>query len=456
MKLNVKKCYAGIIQPTICEERSRSRSEDPAQTGDVAGTLRVIPKTSHIFGMITLLACLFVYSFSCDGSKTTRSNTSSIKAGNDSLKIEVFAENMYVPWSIVFTASDRCLVTERNGKVRAIENGKLIGKPLKEFSEVSTESEEGLMGLTLDPDYKNNKLIYLSYAYQLQGMQAFQKEGDLLVKVVRFKDNGNSLSDEKVVFDNIPGTHLHAGCRIRFGPDNKLYITTGDATERKLAQDLKSLLGKILRVNSDGTIPDDNPFEATDDLRGAERRGNPMKSPIWSYGHRNPQGIDWYPGTDVLWETEHGPSGFDGPGGGDEVNIIYKGKNYGWPVVHHRDHKDGMEDPVLEFTPAEAPASGMFYRVVEDDLRGAERRSNLINFKNNFFFGCLRGEGIMRVVIDDKDPAKVISFEKICRDYGRIREVTEGPDGAIYFSTSNRDGRGNVRGGDDKIYRISK
>src|SRR5437867_4409556 len=121
-----------------------------------------------IFGfsyLLFLICALLFYSFSCDGSKSTRTNTSTVKTGNDSLKIEVFAENMYVPWSIVFTSPDRCLVTERNGKLRVIENGKLLGQPLKEFSEVSTESEEGLMGLTLDPDYKSNKLIYLSYAY---------------------------------------------------------------------------------------------------------------------------------------------------------------------------------------------------------------------------------------------------------------------------------------------------
>src|SRR5207247_2508708 len=137
-----------------------------------------------IFGfsyLLFLICTLLFYSFSCDGSKSTRTNTSTPKniGVNDSLKIEVFAENMYVPWSIVFTSPDRCLVTERNGKLRVIESGKLLGQPLKEFTEVSTESEEGLMGLTLDPEYKTNKLIYLSYAYETGG--------DMFVKVVRFK-----------------------------------------------------------------------------------------------------------------------------------------------------------------------------------------------------------------------------------------------------------------------------
>jgi glucose/arabinose dehydrogenase len=301
-----------------------------------------------------------------------------------------------------------------------VESGKLNPTPLKEFGDVSSGSEEGLMGLALDPDYNNNKLIYLSYAYV--------KDGDLTVKVVKFKDNGNNLSDEKVIFDNIPAERYHAGCRLRFGPDNKLYITTGDAGDRKLAQDLNKLHGKILRINSDGTVPPDNPFQ---------------NSPVWTYGHRNPQGIDWYPGTDVLWQTEHGPSGFDGPGGGDEVNVIVKGKNYGWPIVSHNDNQEGLVAPLFVFTPAEAPASGMFYK-----------SGKIAEWKNNFFFGCLRGNGIIRVVVDEKDPAKGLSYEKFATTYGRIRDVAEGPDGYIYFSSSNRDGRGNPQDGDDKIYRI--
>lgn len=338
-------------------------------------------------------------------------------------KVEVFAENLEVPWSIVFTSPERVLVTERPGRLRVIENGVLKETPLKVFDDVVSGGEEGLMGLTLHPDYNQNKLIYVSYAY----------DGDegMAVKVVQYKDEGDRLSGEKIIMDNLPALQYHAGCRIRFGPDGKLYITTGDAGERQKVQDLNTLYGKLLRINPDGTIPSDNPFS-----------GNP----VWSYGHRNAQGIDWYPGTDILYSTEHGPSGFDGPGGGDEVNVIVKGGNYGWPLVSHENNREGMIAPVLVFTPAEAPASGMFYS-----------SDSIPQFKNNFFFGCLRGRGIIRVEVDPDDPSKVLRYEKMPDiNFGRIRDVAQGPDGAIYFGTSNMDGRGNPAKGDDKIYKITR
>lgn len=371
-----------------------------------------------------ILILLFSCCFACSGDDKDelKSQNRTIHNISGNYTVEVAARDLYVPWSIAFIDSLRILVTERNGRLRIIKNGILIEKPLHDFNDVISIGEGGLMGLALDPDYTANDVIFLSYTYEF--------DDDLYVKVVRFKDNGDFLSDEKIILDRIPTGRNHAGCRLRFGPDKKLYITTGDATDRERAQELDRLEGKILRLNNDGTVPVDNPFPG---------------SSIWSYGHRNPQGIDWYPRTDILFSTEHGPSGFDGPGGGDEVNIIYKGRNYGWPVVHHEERKDGMEDPVLVYTPAVAPASGMFYK-----------SGRISYFKNNFLFGCLRGEGIMRVVVDENDPTRIISHE-ILKDvnYGRIREIAESPDGSIYFSTSNRDGRGREREGDDKIYRIT-
>lgn len=335
--------------------------------------------------------------------------------------IEEFVTGLEIPWSIAFTSDSRMLVTERKGKLRVVENGRLAEKPLADLEEVDAKGEAGLMGLVLDPGYSENKFLYLSYAYS--------DGDDMKVRVVRYKDNGDGLSDDKVIFDNIPAETYHAGCRIKFGPDGKLYITTGDAGKMELVQDKDNLYGKILRINPDGTVPNDNPFP-----------GNP----VWSYGHRNPQGIDWYPGTGIMYATEHGPSGFDGPGGGDEVNVIVKGGNYGWPEVSHEESMPGMISPVLVYTPAVAPAGGMFYN--SDAIPG---------FRNNFFFACLRGNAVIRVITDEFDPSKVKSAVKL-EDvkFGRIREIIQGPDGAIYFSTSNRDGRGTPREGDDKIFRL--
>lgn len=334
-------------------------------------------------------------------------------------KIEEIAHGLEVPWSIVFTSPTRMLVTERPGRIRVIENGIVKGEPLHTFLEVSTGGEEGLMSLALHPQYANNKYVYASYAYQ--------SERGMWVKVVRFRDDGDSISDMKTIIDAIPAAQYHAGSRLRFGPDGKLYITTGDATEKEIAQDLRSLGGKILRINDDGSIPSDNPF----------------KSAVWSYGHRNPQGISWNE-KGKLYETEHGPSTFDGPPGGDEVNRIVKGGNYGWPLVSHENRLEGTIHPLLVFTPAEAPASALIYS-----------GKLFPEWKDNLFFGALIGEGLIHIVLSDSDPDKVVSYEKLADvKFGRIRDVTEGPDGAIYFSTSNRDGRGSPAATDDRIFRI--
>jgi glucose/arabinose dehydrogenase len=339
-----------------------------------------------------------------------------------SFRVETVVGNVEVPWSIVWAPDGRMIFTEREGRVRVYENGKLRPQPLFVVPDVEPTGESGLMSLALHPQFSTNRFLYLSYAYKGDGQR---------VRVVRYQESSNGLTNRTLIIDNIPAAANHAGCRLRFGPDGKLYITTGDATERELAQRLDSLAGKILRVNDDGTVPPDNPFTGQQNARPE----------IWSYGHRNPQGIDWQPGTNLLFETEHGPSGFDGPGGGDEVNIIEKGKNYGWPLIHHTQTRPGMEAPLLEYTPACAPASGMFYRAAQ-----------FPQFRGNFFFGCLVGRRIIRVVLDGR---RVVSQENLLAGkYGRIRDVAEGPDGYLYFSTSNRDGRGTPASDDDRIIRL--
>jgi glucose/arabinose dehydrogenase len=339
-----------------------------------------------------------------------------------SFKVETVIPNLEVVWSIVWAPDGRMFFTERPGRVRVFENGKLRPQPVFVVPDVEPRGESGLMSLALHPQFASNHFLYLSYAYNSNGQQ---------VRVVRYRETANGFVDRKVIIENIPAAQFHAGCRLRFGPDGKLYITTGDATDRQIAQQLNSLGGKILRLNDDGTVPGDNPFLGRSDARPE----------IWAYGSRNSQGIDFQPGTNLWWETEHGPSGFDGPGGGDEVNIIERGKNYGWPAIHHRATREGMESPILEYTPACAPGSGTFYR-----------GSQFPQFKGNFFFGCLRGERIIRVVANGR---QVVSQENLLEGkYGRIRDIAEGPDGFIYFSTSNRDGRGSPASDDDRILRL--
>jgi glucose/arabinose dehydrogenase len=337
------------------------------------------------------------------------------------LKIETFVSGLEVPWSMVFTSPARLLVTERPGRVRIVENGTLQARPLAVLPDVEAKGESGLMGIALAPDYERSRQLYLCYAYDAPIGTA--------VRIARFRDDGSALSQRSVLIEGIPAARYHAGCRLRFGPDGKLYATTGDATDGRIAQDLASLGGKTLRLNPDGTVPSDNPFPG---------------SAVFSLGHRNSQGLDWDPKSGLLIETEHGPSGFDGPGGGDEINIVEAGKNYGWPIIHHRAAREGLVSPLLEYTPAVAPSGASFSR---GDL--------LPTFRGDFFFATLIGERLIRVRFDPKSPRQVAETEELLKGvYGRLRDVVSGPDGALYLATSNRDGRGRPRPGDDRILRV--
>jgi aldose sugar dehydrogenase len=377
-----------------------------------------------ILSLIIVLAVWWQFSYSVG---ETNAIPVSISQG---FRIETVVTRLRVPWSMVFTPDKRILLTERPGRLRVIEGGKLRNEPLFTISDVESSGELGLMGLTLHPNFSENRLLYLAYAYMNQ---------EKLVRVIRYRETNQTLIEPKVIIENIPAARNHAGCRLRFGPDGKLYITTGDAMDKKKSQRLDLLNGKTLRLNDDGTIPEDNPF-----VGRAKARPE-----IWSYGHRNSQGLDWQPDTGLMFQTEHGPSMVDGfsfifrNGGGDEINIVEKGKNYGWPIIHHKQTKLGMETPILEYTPAVAPAGCMFYR-----------GPMFPEFKNNFFFTCLRGRSIIRVTFNGK---RIVSQERLFENqYGRIRDIAEGPDGAIYFSTSNRDGRSDPTKEDDRILRIVK
>ncbi len=406
-----------------------------------------ILKYFFVIGLITFSALLFFYSEQIKNlsdqiaSKPydARSIMSSSPIANEDSDVGVFdptfdpknfdvpyeikevASGLFVPWSIAFTSENRALVTERNGVIREMVNGSIGKNQLIKFNDVKTSSEEGLMGLAVDPDYQSNKYLYTCYAYS--------NGSDLADKVVRLIDKGTTIEVDKVLLDKIPAASNHAGCRIKFGPDGMLYVTTGDATDKNIAQDLNSLGGKILRINKDGTPTSDGPFE---------------DSEIYSYGHRNPQGIDWTANGELL-ESEHGPSGFDGPPGGDEINLIHAGGNYGWPNVSHDKTDSKYQTPLQVFTPAIAPGSLMVYK---GDL--------FPQFKGKVFVGGLKGEGLYMISFENNSYKKVSDISKIAEaNFGRIREVVEAPNGEIYFTTSNRDGRGTLRDLDDKIYKIT-
>ncbi len=375
---------------------------------------------------ISILLCLPLICGGCGAPRRRGEGETGVARGENGritrFRVETVAANLEVPWAIAFAPDGRVFVTERPGRVRVIEGGRLRPDPVATIREVESVEESGLMDLTLHPQFASNHYLYLAYAYRGDGQRA---------RVVRFRETGGALTEPRVIIENIPAARFHAGMRTRFGPDGKLYVTTGDATERELAQRLDSLAGKTLRLEDDGRVPPDNPFV-----------GRPNARPeIWSYGHRNAQGLAWQPGSDLQFQTEHGPSGFDGPRGGDEVNIVERGQNYGWPVIHHTQTKEGMIAPLIEYTPAVAPASALFYR-------GAA----FPQFRGDLFFGNLRGECLIRVRLDGR---RALAQERLLEGwYGRIREVAEGPDGAIYFSTSNRDGRGKPEANDDRILRL--
>lgn len=340
-------------------------------------------------------------------------------------RVEVFATGLEVPWDIQPAPSGRIFVTERPGRLRVIRNGKLDPKPYAILPEVVAENQGGLFDMVLHPQYDRNKLVYLSYTVETGGK--------MHTRISRFRDTGSGLADKKTIFDADPvDSTKHFGGRMGFGWDGKLYFTLGERGKGDKAQDLGNVNGKTLRINDDGTVPRDNPF--------VNRRS--AKPQIFSYGNRNAQALDFQPGTGLIFSAEHGPSGNDRPGGGDEINIIEAGKNYGWPVIHHDMTKPGMVSPIIQFTPATAAGGATFYR------------GNLFpNWKGNFFVANLRSQSLQRIVLNGR---RVAGIETLLRDrYGRLRTVAEDKNGYLYVSTSNGDGYGSGQPGQDTILRLS-
>jgi aldose sugar dehydrogenase len=344
-------------------------------------------------------------------------------AGAQDVDVEVVATDLATIWAIDFAPDGRIFLTERGGRVRTVRDGSLDPEPWITL-EVVEVAESGPLGLALDPGFAQNGYVYVVHTYATA-------DGGLQNRLVRLREDpatGRGLFDA-VLLDDVTGGRVHDGARVKFGPDGKLYWTMGEAGNPELAQNLESWNGKILRINPDGSIPEDNPFPG---------------SPIYSYGHRNSQGLAWQPGTNRLYATEHGPSGQQSCC--DEVNYIQPGMNYGWPRVFGEETAPGTVPPIIQSGPTRettwAPGGATF-------VTGGPWAGSLL-------FVGLRGESLYRVALDPADPTAVSGFERLLQgEYGRLRDVVEGPDGALYLATSNRDGRGNPRPTDDRLLRLT-
>jgi glucose/arabinose dehydrogenase len=318
--------------------------------------------------------------------------------------LSVVADNLKTPWSIIKLDNDNFLLSEREGQIRLIQaNGQ--SNVIKTIEEVNERGEGGLLGMAPHPQYEENNLIYLYYTYQ-------NDQSNTINKLIKASFIDNNFTNIETIIDNIPGALYHNGGRIAFGPDNYLYITTGDAQNPEAAQDPNFLGGKILRVNDKGQAVADNPFN----------------NEVYSYGHRNPQGITWDKEGN-LWATEHGQSATD------ELNLIRKGENYGWPIIVGNETKEKMKSPVLHSGISETWApSGVAY------------------YNNNIFFVGLRGNTLYQANIKDLD--NIILKKHFSSEFGRLRDVIVDDNGILYFISNNTDGRGEASENDDKLYRL--
>jgi quinoprotein glucose dehydrogenase len=337
----------------------------------------------------------------------------------DNLAAETWVARLEIPWSLVFLQEGRALVSERPGRIRMIQDGRLTEGPYATI-DVALTGEGGLLGLALHPEFPEKPYVY--------AMHTYQENGDLYNRVIRLRDRGSTGVFDRVVLDKIPGAKFHNGGRIAFGPDEMLYVCTGDAGRPQIALDMQSLGGKILRITPEGEIPGDNPFQG---------------SPIYSLGHRNPQGITWHPLTRMLFASDHGPSGEFGLQGMDLLKVVRKGGNYGWPAVIGETGIDPYIDPLIMWEKATPPGGIAF---LGEDL----------------FIATMRSRALIRVgLATENDSYEVESIERLfARDanegvYGRLRDVVRGPDGNLYVLTTNRDGRGKAGPEDDRILRLA-
>lgn len=323
--------------------------------------------------------------------------------------VEILATNLKKPWAIAL-ADDRIFITEKNGKVRVFESNTLLDEPLATLRTVDVFGG-GLLGITVHPDFANNHFLYVYYTYE--------EDGELWNKILKIKESENKLQDAETILDKIPGSKFSNGGVLKFGPDNKLYVSTGAGLDSShAAQDLNSLAGKILRLNDDGSFPDDNPFP---------------NSPIFSYGHSNPRGMAWDK-NGSLYVSELGPSK------NDEINLVRGGQNYGWPIQQCSNGEEFV-DAIACYDPRIEPGGIVFYAGDKLDLQ------------NDMIMAVMAPKHLDKLEINENG---IISQNSILSGLGRIRDVMEGADGYLYLITSNTDGKGFPDSKDDRLVRILK
>ncbi|HEV8675806.1 MAG TPA: PQQ-dependent sugar dehydrogenase [Methylomirabilota bacterium] len=343
--------------------------------------------------------------------------------GRVPIRVEAVVTGLEVPWALAFLPGGDLLVTERAGRIRRVANGRLQPEPV---ARISVEGGEGgLLGLALHPGFAENRLFFIYFTVR--------KAGAAVNRVERWKlaTDGRSAERERLILDDIPAARFHDGGRLRIGPDGMLYVGTGDAGEPARAQDRESLAGKLLRLTPEGRVPPDNPFPG---------------SPVFLWGIRNTQGFDWLD-ADTLVVTDHGPSGELGRSGHDEVNVARKGANLGWPTVYGCQQSAGMVAPRLTWTRAAPPGGAALYT-----------GQNIAGWRGSLLIGTLGSRHLHRVVAFQ---AGRVEHEVYLRGdppdgYGRLRDVIMGPDGHLYVTTSNCDGRGRCPRDGDKVLRLTR
>ncbi|MEZ5935972.1 MAG: PQQ-dependent sugar dehydrogenase [Alphaproteobacteria bacterium] len=341
-----------------------------------------------------------------------------IESEQATFRIVLLMEGLQHPWGMAFLPKGKMLVTERPGQLRLLKIGSTVSKPVKGVPKVFAEGQGGLLDVAVDPDFETNSFVYLSYA-------GVDDDGLSSTRVARGRLIDRKLEDVEVIFrsNSASGGGAHWGSRLGFDPDGYLYVTLGERGQQNIAQSLARHGGSVLRIMPDGSVPEDNPFV---DKAGAQPE-------IFSYGHRNPQGLAIHPETGQVWEVEHGPMG------GDEVNLIEAGVNYGWPVITWgRNYngtlingglreKEGMAQPVYYWDPSIAPSGMTFY---DGDV--------FPEWQGDLFVGSLKFHHIARLEMEGD---RVVGEERLLEGMlGRIRDVRTGPDGYLYLLTDANKG----------------